>query len=93
MAGNGQCDSKGSAGRGKNSTNLTDRGKGGVKRSLPTEAHGIPIAIAVDGANRHDMKMVYPMIEDLQLDLPTLTLTKQPGLCLDKSHDYEQIHQ
>ena len=38
--------------------NSTDRGKGGVKRSLspPTSPIGIPVGLAVDGANRHDMK-------------------------------------
>jgi hypothetical protein len=38
--------------------NPTDRGKGGVKRRLLTEASGIPLAIEIDGANRHDMKLV-----------------------------------
>ena len=40
----------------KTGPNPTDRGKGGVKRSLLTEAQGIPVGLAVDGANRHDMK-------------------------------------
>jgi len=60
---------------------------------LLTEAHGIPIAIAVDGANRHDMKMVCPTIEDLQLDRPVPTLDDPQGLCLDKGYDYEQVRQ
>jgi transposase len=58
---------------------------------LLTEAHGIPIAIAVDGANRHDMKLVCPTIEDLQLDRPTPTPENPQGLCLDKGYDYEQV--
>ncbi len=40
--------------------NPTDRGKSGTKRSVLTEGHGIPIGVAVDGANRHDMKLVAP---------------------------------
>lgn len=71
----------------------TDRGKGGVKRSLSTEAHGIPIAIAMDGANRHDMKLVCPIIEDLQLERPTPTSDTPQGLCLDKGYDYEQVRE
>jgi len=67
----------------KTGPNPTDRGKGGVKRSLLTEAYGIPIAIAVDGANRHDMKMVCPTIEDLQLDRPVPASDDPQGLCLD----------
>ena len=58
-----------------------------------TEAHGIPKAIAVDGANRHDMKMVCPTIKDLQLDRPAPTSDDPQGLCLDKGYDYEQVRQ
>jgi putative transposase len=47
-----------------------DRGKGGAKRSVLTEAHGIPIAIVVDGINRHDIKRVQPTLEDLKLRRP-----------------------
>ena len=35
--------------------NPTDRGKHGTKRSLMTEAHGIPVGLTVDGANVHDV--------------------------------------
>src|SRR5258708_14689384 len=40
---------------GKDATgpNPTDRGKRGTKRSLLTDEAGIPLALAVDGANRH----------------------------------------
>ena len=34
----------------------TDRGKHGTKRRVLTEGQGIPIAVVVAGANRHDMK-------------------------------------
>jgi len=37
--------------------NPTDRAKSGTKRSLLTDAHGIPLSIVVAGANRHDMKL------------------------------------
>jgi len=33
--------------------NPTDRAKRGVKRSLLVEGHGLPIGLAVEGANRH----------------------------------------
>jgi len=45
----------------------------------------------VDGANRHDMKMVCPTIKDLQLDRPMPTPDNPQGLCLDKGYDYEQV--
>ena len=42
----------------KTGPNATDRAKGGVKRSLLTEARGIPVGLVLDGANRHDVKLV-----------------------------------
>jgi len=36
--------------------NPTDRTKQGTKRSLLTDGAGIPLAVAIDGANRHAMK-------------------------------------
>ncbi len=41
----------------------TDRGKRGVKRSMMTDAHGIPLGQAVDGANVHDIRLLQCMIE------------------------------
>jgi len=71
--------------------NPTDRGKGGVKRSLLTKAHGIPIA--ADGAIRHDMKMVCPTLEHLQLDRPAPTPDWPQGLRLGKGYDYDLVRQ
>jgi hypothetical protein len=38
--------------------NPTDRGKKGTKRSLLTDAKGIPLSIVTDGANRHDKMLL-----------------------------------
>ena len=38
--------------------NPTDRGKIGTKRSLLTDGSGVPIGLAVAGANRNDCKLV-----------------------------------
>ena len=43
--------------------NPTDRSKSGTKRSILVEGRGIPLAVAIDGANRHDMKLVGPTLE------------------------------
>ena len=40
----------------KTGPNPTDRGKSGVKRSLLTEGHGLPIGLVIEGANRHEMR-------------------------------------
>ena len=42
----------------KTGPNPTECGKGGVKRSLLTEARGLPVGLVLDGANRHDVKLV-----------------------------------
>ena len=50
--------------------NPTDRGKSGTKRSLLIDGNGIPLAIVLDSANRHDMKLVERTLEAQQL-VPT----------------------
>ncbi len=39
-----------------------DRRKGGLKRSVATENHGIPLGIASAGANRHDSPLLAPTL-------------------------------
>lgn len=62
----------------------TDRGKDGVKRNLLTEGHGIPAAIVIDGANRHDMKLAKWTLEDLKLNrpMPTAALPQGRGMAM-----------
>ena len=71
--------------------NPTDRGKGGVKRSVLTEGKGVPVGLAVDGANRHDMKMSRKTLESIPLERPKPTKRKPQGLCLDKGYDYNEV--
>src|SRR5579883_278420 len=54
----------------KTGANPTDRGKGGVKRSVLTEGHGVPISVVVEGANRHDMKLVWTTCEQSVVERP-----------------------
>ena len=49
----------------KTGPNPPDRGKGGVKRSLLTEAQGIPVGLVLEGANRHDMKLPESTLQSL----------------------------
>ena len=76
---------------GKTGHNPTDRSKQGVKRSLLTEGHGIPIGLAVDGANRHDMKLVRPTLETIIVARPQPTEDEPQGMCLDKGYDYDEV--
>ena len=62
-----------------------------MKRSPLTEAQGIPIGLAVEGANRHDMKMVRETIENLVVDRPEPTDEHPQGMCMDKGYDYQEV--
>jgi hypothetical protein len=61
--------------------NPTDRGKRGWKWSIATEAHGIPIGWAIEGANRHDIPLLAPTLaavadRGLVVDIETLHLDR-----------------
>jgi transposase len=71
--------------------NPTDRGKIGAKRSLLTEGGGVPIGLAVEGANRNDFKMVRETIESLPVKRPAPTPAMPQGMCLDKGYDYDEV--
>lgn len=77
----------------KTGPNPTDRGKGGVKRSLLTDGHGVPLGLAVDGANRHDMKLVRTTIESIVVQRPEPTQEQPQGLCLDKGYDFDEVRE
>jgi putative transposase len=55
------------------------------------EGCGIPIGIAVDGANRHDMKMVQSTLESIPVERPQPTQKNPQNLCLDKGYDYDDV--
>jgi len=71
--------------------NPTDRGKLGVKRSLLTDADGIPLALVVDGANRHDSKLIHKTLKAIVVRRPTPTRRHLQHLCLDKGFDYPAV--
>lgn len=49
-----------------------------MKRSVLTEGHGVPVGVAVAGANRHDMKLVRETIESLVVERPLATEEEPP---------------
>ena len=68
-----------------------DRGKQGTKRSLLTEGSGIPIGLAVAGANKNDFKLFAETIWSLPVQRPEPTPAQPQHLCLDKGYDYEEV--
>jgi putative transposase len=75
----------------KTGPNPTDRAKGGVKRSLLTDGAGVPLGVAVDGANRNDFKMARQTLESVPVPRPEPTSEEPQGLCLDKGYDYQEV--
>lgn len=63
-----------------------------MKRSLPTEGHGVPIGLVVEGANRHDMKLVRATIESIVVSRPMPTAECPQGLCLDAGYAYDEVY-
>ena len=55
-----------------------------------TEASGVPVGVAVDGANRNDHKMLAATVESIPIRRPTPTRRRPQGLCLDKGYDYDE---
>lgn len=51
----------------------------------------MPIGLAVDGANRHDMKLVRATIESIVIERPEPTQEQSQGMCLDKGYDFEEV--
>ncbi|MBN8749646.1 MAG: IS5 family transposase [Variovorax sp.] len=87
------CMTKAPLGGGKTGKNPTDRGKIGTKRSLLTEGRGIPIGLAVEGANRNDFKMARQTIEGIPVRRPKPTKARPQGMCLDKGYDFDEVRE
>jgi putative transposase len=71
--------------------NPTDRGKMGTKRSLLTDDGGVPIGLAVEGANRHDFKMTREPIMRIPVERPEPTAEQPQGIGLDKGYDFDAV--
>ena len=76
---------------GKTGPNPTDRAKSGTKRSLLTEADGIPVGLAVAGANVNDFKLARETIENIPIRKPRPSRRRPQNLCLDKGYDYNEV--
>lgn len=58
-----------------------------------TDAKGIPLSILADGANRHDVKLARPTIENLQVKKPRVTKKRKQHLCLDAGYVGDEIEE
>ena len=67
----------------------TDRGKRGAKRSRLTDGRGVPLGLAVAGADDNDPKLMRATIEAAPVARPMPTADDPQHLCLDKGYDYD----
>jgi transposase len=54
---------------------------------------GIPIGLAVEAANRHDMKLTRPTLEALAVERPQPGPYRRQHLCLDKGYDFNEVRE
>jgi putative transposase len=51
----------------------------------------VPVGLAVEGAQRHDMKLVEPTLESIPVERPKPTRRHPQGMCLDKGYDFDEV--
>ena len=75
----------------KTGKNPTDRGKLGVKRSTLIDGRGVPLAVAIEGANVPDQKLVAETLDAIPVHRPEPAPHKPQHLCLDKGYAGEPV--
>jgi putative transposase len=75
----------------KTGKNPTDRGKLGVKRSTLIDGRGVPLAVAVEGANVPDQKLVAATLDAIPVERPDSSPEEPQHLCLDKGYAGEPV--
>jgi putative transposase len=58
-----------------------------------TDGGGIPLGVAVEGANRHDFKMVKETLTSIPIVRPGPTPEQPQGMCLDKGYDFDEVRE
>lgn len=53
----------------------------------------MPIGLAVDGANRHDVKLAQATLDSIPIERPQPTAAEPQGVCLDKAYDSNEIRE
>jgi putative transposase len=74
-------------------THPTDRGQIGTKRSVLTDGGGVPIGLAVEGANRHDCTMVHETRTSIPVERPMPSPEKPQGMRLDNGDDVDEVRE
>ena len=57
-----------------------------------TEAAGVPVGLAVAGANRHDVMLLAATLASIPVPRPRPTARRPQGVCLDKGYDVTWVY-
>jgi len=79
------CITKAPSGGDRAGRSPVDRGKQGLKRSVASDACGIPLGIVSDGANRHDSPLLGPILDAAQAQVGAMPETVNVNL--DRGYD------
>ena len=52
----------------------------------------MPIGVVIEGAQRHDMKLVGSPIQSIVVERLEPTEEQPQGMCLDKGYDYDEVY-
>jgi transposase len=79
------CITKAPSGGEKAGRSPVDRGKQGLKRSVASDAAGVPLGIVSDGANRHDSPLLGPTLQAARTQVGVLP--EDVNVNLDRGYD------
>ncbi|MEV5011848.1 IS5 family transposase [Streptomyces sp. NPDC055692] len=79
------CITKAPSGGDKAGRSPVDRGKQGLKRSVASDAGGVPLGIVSDGANRHDSPLLGPTLDAAKAQVGAMPETVNVNL--DRGYD------
>ncbi|MHA6759689.1 IS5 family transposase [Streptacidiphilus sp. PAMC 29251] len=79
------CITKAPSGGEKAGRSPVDRGKQGLKRSVASDACGVPLGIVSDGANRHDSPLLGPTLEAAKAQVGAMPTAV--NINLDRGYD------
>jgi len=57
-----------------------------MKRSLLTDEKGFPLAVVLDGVNRHEIKLLEATLDSIVISWPEVTSEAPQNLCLDADY-------
>lgn len=84
----GGCITKAPCGGERAGRSPVDRGKQGLKRSVATEARGVPMGLVSAGANRHDSPLLVPPLEAAKKQVGVFP--EQVNVNLDRGYDSDK---